>query len=60
MYVTFMAIGVFTLAIVYPVLMFNERKRLNLTIAWDTVNDYLFIAEKGRTSKENSNRLIFA
>ena len=61
MYLVFMAIGTVMLALLYPLLLYNERKRLNTTIAWDIVQEYLFVAPNGgETAKENNNRLVFA
>lgn len=60
MYVGFMVTGALILGLVYPLIFFNEFKQRNLYQAFETIDEYLFKAEKGVTSKENNNKLIFA
>ena len=60
LWMTFMVTGSVILAFVYPLIAFNEHKLLTLRKVQDTIDEKLFIAENGKTSKENENRLIFA
>ena len=60
MYVGFMASGLALLLLTIPVITYNENKFLNLTKAYDVVEEKLFIAENGQTHKENDNKLVFA
>ena len=60
LWMTFMITGSIILAFVYPLIALNEHKLLTLTKVQDTVDEKLFIAENGKTTKENENRLIFA
>ena len=60
MYVGFMVTGALILGLVYPLIAFNEYKQLNLYKAFETIDEYLFLAGRGGTCKENNNKLVFA
>ena len=60
MYLIFIAFGVITLFIVYPAQFYNEGQYLNLVKIYDKLEKSLYIAKDNRTTKYNTNKLVFA
>ena len=60
MYIVMMAFGAAILSLAFPLIILNEVKNLTLSKRTDTINSYLYVSEEGETSKDNSNKLIFA